>query len=103
MQGSDLGSLLSRRRMLQGIGLAGGGLAAVGLIGCGSGTSSSSPTKDGTGAASSSGKSGSLIGSFSSGQTLSPNSTALWATEYYALYDQLARLEPGGKLEPGLA
>ena len=34
------------------------------------------------------------------GQTLSPNSTALWASEYYAIFDQLARLEPAASGAP---
>jgi peptide/nickel transport system substrate-binding protein len=51
-------------------------------------------------------KHGSLTAGFSNGsvgQTLSPNSTALWATEFYALYDQLVRLEPSGQPTPKLA
>lgn len=113
---------LTRRRILQGAAANGLGLTVLAAAACGSGTKKSAST---AGSPSASGsvtkttgatgtvttlKHGTLTGGFSSGgvgQTLSPNSTALWASEFYALYDQLARLEPSGqpspKLTPALA
>lgn len=121
----------NRRLLLKHLGAGGLGLAATGLVACGSSknaannAASSKPTIQSIGApapgtspvASAAATAASAAspavlkrggisygaGSGGVATTLSPNSSALWASEFYALYDQLARLEPSGDLAPGLA
>jgi peptide/nickel transport system substrate-binding protein len=100
---------LSRRQIVRGAAVSGGFLATAALVGCGKSNSSKPATGSASGSSSAAIKHGAIVGGFSGfGQTLSPNSSALWASEYYALYDQLVRLEPGSNgqaptLAPSLA
>ena len=93
---------LTRRRLLSGAALGGAGLVAAAVIGCG-GDDEEATSQPSGGGGQAVVKHGSLnIGSIGS-QTLSPNSTASWPSEYYAIYDQLTRIGADGKMEPALA
>jgi len=97
---------LGRRKVLGATAIGAAGLGAASLVGCGGGnsTGSTSPTTAAGAASTSTVKHGSINhGTGGVATTLSPNSSALWSSEFYALYDPLVRLEADGSLSPALA
>src|SRR5262245_19540606 len=99
------GPRLTRRRLMRGAVLTGAGLAAAAMIGCGGDDDEEASAKPGEGAPSELKRGTFVTSSATSGQTLSPNSTAANSPEYYALYDTLTRLPDEGltALQPALA
>lgn len=90
--------------MLGATALGATGLGAAALVGCGGGNNSNSPSTAPAGSSPTTVKHGSINhGTGGVATTLSPNSSALWSSEFYALYDPLVRLEADGSLSPALA
>src|SRR5436309_1534495 len=92
---------MSRRRLLGSAALGGAGLAAAAVIGCG-GDDEEAASSQPSGGGQTTVKRGSIATS-GVGASLSPNYTAGWPSEFFALYDQLARPTFENKMEPGLA